>query len=270
MAKPPRTASRSGIVTLLTDFGTSDNFAGVMKGVIASIAPEVSVVDITHDILPQQVKQGRWVLGQSWRWFPRGTVHVAVVDPGVGTERRALAVEAAGHFFVGPDNGLLSDAVRMEKAKVRQITNRGWMLKDVSATFHGRDVFAPVAARVASGGRFAAAGGVVADATYLGPMEPVRTGKRFWTGEVVHVDRFGNLITNLTPAGVPDLLARPAVFKAGFQQIAGLSATYGAGKPGEVIALIGSHGGVELSVNCGSAAGALGLVLGSPVDVEIL
>lgn len=270
MAKSPRTPSRSGIVTLLTDFGTADNFAGVMKGVVASIAPEVRVVDITHDIAPQQVKQGRWVLSQSWPWFPRGTVHLAVVDPGVGTDRRALAVEAAGHFFIGPDNGLLSDLIRTEKAKVRQITNHAWMLSDVSATFHGRDVFAPAAARLASGARFAAAGPVVADATYLGSMAPVRTGKRFWTGEVVHVDRFGNLITNLTPGAVPDLLVRPAVVKAGFQQIAGLSATYGAGKPGEVIALIGSHGGVELSVNCGSAARALGLALGSPVDVEIL
>lgn len=257
-------------MTFLTDFGTADNFAGVMKGVIASIAPEVRVVDITHEILPQQVKQGRWVLGQSWRWFPKGTVHVAVVDPGVGTERRALAVEADGHFFVGPDNGLLSDVVRLEKARVRQITNRKWMMGEVSTTFHGRDVFAPAAARLASGARFSMAGPVIRDASYLGSMDPVRTGKRFWTGEVVHIDRFGNLITNLTPDAVPDLLVRPAVFKAGFQQIAGLSPSYGAGKPGEVIALIGSHGGVELSVNCGSAARVLGLSMGSPVDVEIL
>lgn len=257
-------------MTLLTDFGTADNFAGVMRGVIASLAPEVRVVDITHEIAPQQVKQGRWVLGQSWKWFPRGTVHLAVVDPGVGTDRRALAVEVGGHFFVGPDNGLLSDLIRMDKAKVRQITNRAWMLGDVSATFHGRDVFAPAAARLASGARFAAAGPAVGDATHLGSSEPVRTGKRFWTGEVVHVDRFGNLITNLTPEAVPDLLVRPAVFKAGFQQVAGLSPNYGAGGTGEVIALIGSHGGVELSVNCGNAARKLGLSMGSPVDVEIL
>jgi hypothetical protein len=270
MPNAPGTKARSGIVTMLTDFGTSDHFVGVMKGVIATIAPGVQVVDITHEIGPQRVKEARWVLGQSWRWFPKGTVHLAVVDPGVGTERRAIAVEAAGHFFAGPDNGLLSDLVGAGNAKVREITNRAWMLKHVSATFHGRDVFAPAAARLASGARFASAGRVVTDAMWLGKGEPVRTGKRFWTGEVVHVDRFGNLITNLTPEAVPDLGVRPAVFRAGFREVAGLSAAYASGTPGEVIALIGSHGGVELAVNGGNAEKTLGLGLGAPVDVEIL
>jgi S-adenosylmethionine hydrolase len=270
MPNAPGTKTRSGIVTLLTDFGTSDHFVGVMKGVIAKIAPDVQVVDITHEIGPQRVKEARWVLGQSRRWFPIGTVHLAVVDPGVGSERRAIAVEAEGHFFVGPDNGLLSDLVGAGKAKVREITNRAWMMNQVSATFHGRDVFAPAAARLASGAGFASAGRLVTNATWLGKGEPVRTGKRFWTGEVVHVDRFGNLITNLTPEAVPDLGVRPAVFRAGFREMAGLSATYAAGQPGEVIALIGSHGGVELAVNGGNAEKALGLGLGAPVDVEIL
>ncbi len=262
--------SRSGIITLLTDFGLADNFVGVMKGVIASLAPQARVVDVTHGIGPQQVKQGRWVLGQSWRWFPKGTVHVAVVDPGVGSERRAIAVQAQGHFFVGPDNGLLSDAVGSSGAKVREITNRTWMLKEISATFHGRDVFAPAAARLASGARFALAGKLVNNAAWLGAGGPTRTGKRFWVGEVVHIDRFGNLITNLTSGAIPDLESRPAIFRAGFGDVAGLSPHYGAGRPGEVIALIGSHGGVELAVNGGSAARVLGLAMGAPVEVEIL
>jgi S-adenosylmethionine hydrolase len=270
MPKEPRTQSRSGIITLLTDFGVADNFVGVMKGVIATIAPEARVVDVTHGIGPQQVKQGRWVLGQSWRWFPKGTVHLAVVDPGVGSQRKAIAVDAGGHFFVGPDNGLLSDAIGTKGSMVREITNRRWMLEPVSATFHGRDVFAPAAARLASGARFALAGKLVSDAMWLGTGDPVRTGKRFWTGEVVHVDRFGNLITSLTPGAIPDLETRPAVFRAGFKEIAGLSSNYAGGGPGEVIALMGSHGGVELAVSGGNAEKTLGLGLGAPVDVEIL
>lgn len=270
MPKQPRTAGRSGMITLLTDFGTADNFVGVMKGVIASIAPEAKVIDVTHGILPQQVKQGRWVLSQSWRWFPQGTVHLAVVDPGVGGERRALAVQAGGHYFVGPDNGLLSDAIGAPGAKAREITNRAWMLEQVSATFHGRDVFAPAAARLATGARFASAGPLVSDPLWLGEGGPTRTGKRFWVGEVVHVDRFGNLITNLICSAIPDLEVRPAIFRAGFREIAGLSPNYGAGRPDEPIALIGSHGGVELAVNGGSAERSLGMSLGAPVEVEIL
>jgi len=270
MPKQPTTTNRSGIITLLTDFGLADNFVGVMKGVIASIAPSAGVIDVTHGIGPREVKQGRWVLGQSWRWFPAGTVHLAVVDPSVGTERRALAVQAGGHFFVGPDNGLLSDAIGTPGSKVRAIANRAWMLDQVSSTFHGRDVFAPAAARLASGARFASAGPIATDPLWLGEGGPTRTGKRFWVGEVVHVDRFGNLITNLSSGSIPDLEARPAVFRAGFREIAGLTPHYAAGRPGEAIALIGSHGGVELAVNGGSAERVLGLSLGAPVEVEVL
>lgn len=270
MPTTPKKASPPGIITLLTDFGMADNFVGVMKGVIATIAPTATVIDVTHGIGPQQVKQGRWVLGQSWRWFPEGTVHLAVVDPGVGGQRRALAVQAGGHYFVGPDNGLLSDAIGAPGAKTREITNRAWMHKQVSSTFHGRDVFAPAAAKLASGARFASAGPLVADPLWLGEGGPTRTGKRFWVGEVVHVDRFGNLFTNLASSSIPDLETRPALFKAGFKEIAGLSSHYGAGRPDEPIALIGSHGGVELAVNGGNAGRVLGLSLGAPVEVEIL
>jgi len=270
MPKTLKAKKGPGIVTLLTDFGETDHFAGVMKGVIATLAPDARVIDITHGVGAQQIRQGRWLLAQSWKWFPAGTVHLVVVDPGVGSERRAIAVEALGHLFVGPDNGILSDLVTAPKAKVRQIANREWRLTEVSATFHGRDIFAPAAAKLASGARFASAGPLVTDAVWLGAGEPVRTGKRFWTGEIVHVDRFGNLITNLTPETVPGLTERPAVFRAGFRSVSGLSPNYAAGTPGEALALIGSHGAVEIAVNCGDAARALGMGLGAPIDVELL
>ncbi len=257
------------LITLMTDFGLKDHFVGVMTGVIAGIAPRARVVDITHEIEPCQTRQARYLIGQSWRHFPPRTIHLVVVDPGVGSARRPLLVEANAHLFIGPDNGIFSDILALPKAKARELTNRKLWLPELSATFHGRDIFAPVAAHLAAGITPAKAGKLIKDALRGPSMAPVRTGKRFWTGEVVHIDRFGNLITNLTPLDMPELGQRRAALKVGYEVIDGLSPNYAAAAPGSVLALVGSGGAIEISVNQGRADRKLGVGLGSPVELEL-
>lgn len=259
----------SPLITLMTDFGLKDHFVGVMKGVIARIAPRARVVDITHDIEPYSLPQARYLLSQSYPYFPPRSVHVVVVDPGVGGERRPLLVEAAGRIFIGPDNGVFSDLLALPKAKARELTNRKLWLPEVSSTFHGRDIFAPVAAHVAGGVAPARAGKLVRDARREVPREPVRTGKRFWVGEVLHADRFGNLITNLRPLEMPELGRRRAVIKIGFEVIDGLSPNYASVPPGTVVAVVGSGGTIEIAVNQGHAGRKLGVGPGSPVELEL-
>jgi len=261
---------RSGIITLLTDFGTTDHFVGVMKGVIAGIAPRTRVIDVGHEAPAYGVRTARFLLSQSWQWFPSGTVHVVVVDPGVGAARRGLVVEASGNFFVGPDNGVLSDPIQIKGAKVRHISNRKLFLDTVSSTFHGRDVFAPVAARLAAGLPAARVGPLVRDAHIVTTDGPVRTGKRHWQGEVAHVDRFGNLITNLPLADFPEIRTRGFILRAGFETLTFLQPNYAAGAPGEPILVHGSSGCLEIAVNQGDAARKLGLAAGSPVELEIV
>lgn len=257
------------LITLMTDFGARDHFVGVMKGVIAGIAPRARVVDITHEIEPYAIGQARYLLSQSYPYFPPRTVHVVVVDPGVGSERRPLLVEAAGQIFAGPDNGVFSEVLSLPKAKARELTNRKLWLPEVSATFHGRDIFAPVAAHMAAGIAPARAGKLIRDARREPAREPVRTGKRFWIGEVLHADRFGNLITNLRPLDLPELGQRRAVIKIGFEVIDGLSPNYASAAPGTLMALTGSGGTIEIAVNQGRADRKLGVGPGSPVELEL-
>lgn len=257
------------LITLMTDFGLKDHFVGVMKGVIAAIAPHARVIDITHEIEPFQISQARYLLSQSWPFFPPRTIHVAVVDPGVGGERRPLLVEAGGHYFAGPDNGLFSDVLALPKAKARELTNRKLWLESVSSTFHGRDIFAPVAAHLAAGMAPARAGRLIRDALRGVSTAPVRTGKRFWSGQVLHVDRFGNLITNLDPRSLPAHDPRRLTLKAGFEVIAGLTSNYAAAAPGSLLAVVGSGGTIEIAVNQGRADRKLGLGVGSPVELEL-
>lgn len=263
-------ASRNRIITLLTDFGHHDHFVGVMKGVISGIAPAARVVDICHEVEPYQVNQARFLLSQARGYFPAKTIHVVVIDPGVGSSRRPLLVESAGQYFIGPDNGVFTDVLGDPKARAREITNRRLFLPGVSATFHGRDIFAPVAAHLASGTAPSRTGALVGDPARLASGQPVRTGKRFWTGEVLHVDRFGNLITNLSVAGFPQLLERGFIVKIGLAALEGLAPSYSAGAPGEPLVLIGSSGNLEIAVNQQRADRKLGVGLGSPVELEIL
>jgi S-adenosylmethionine hydrolase len=261
---------RPRAITLLTDFGTRDHFVGVMKAVIHSIAPRARVIDICHDLEPYEIAPARFVLAQSWKYSPPGTVHVCVVDPGVGSARRPIVVETDGHYFVGPDNGLLSDFVTRLGAIVRHASNAKYHLKEVSSTFHGRDIFAPVAAHIAAGVQLSKLGPRVEDAVRITTGVPLRTGKRFWQGEIAWVDRFGNLITNFPIADFAQIYHRPFNLKVGFSTLSSLASNYASGQPGEPILLVGSSGNLEVAVNQGAAARQLGLAVGSPIELEIL
>jgi hypothetical protein len=260
---------RPAIITLLTDFGLQDHFVGAMKGVIAGLAPEARVIDITHEVQPYQIGQARFLIDQSWRYFPMGTVHVCVVDPGVGSARRPVALEAQGHFFVGPDNGLFSDLLDQPRVKVRQVSNRKLMLREVSNTFHGRDLFAPVAAHLAAGVPFSRVGPLVTDPVRITTGKHFRTGRKYWTGEVVHIDRFGNLITNLPYAEFERVSSGRFALRVGLVEITELSSNYASGEPGVPLLLVGSAGTLEVAMNQGSASKSLGVGLGAPVELEL-
>ncbi|MCX7826525.1 MAG: S-adenosyl-l-methionine hydroxide adenosyltransferase family protein [Verrucomicrobiae bacterium] len=246
------------LITLLTDFGTCDWFVAAMKGVIAGIAPDARVVDVTHDISGQDVLAGAFVLAQCCRHFPPGTIHVAVVDPGVGSPRRAIAVKAGDYVFLAPDNGVLTAAVAAvggrRPPEIRAIENERLFNHPVSRTFHGRDIFAPVAAHLAAGVAFEELGPVMEEMARLETAEPKLT-KKGLEGRVVFVDRFGNLITNIEARHLEQLPGgEPKSFRIGRHVIRKFGRFYAEAPPGGAIALIGSSNRVELCVNLGSAA----------------
>ena len=257
------------IITLTTDFGTSDHFVGVMKGVILGIHPTARIVDITHDVKPFEVTDGAFTIAQAYRYFPKKTIHVIVVDPGVGSSRRPLLAEAAGQFFIAPDNGVLSMIFAREKTRLRHITNERYFLKPVSRTFHGRDVFSPVAAHLASGVEPAKFGPRIEDALRLALDAPSPKGKNCWTGAVLKVDRFGNLITNFVAGMAGDISTQPFELKIGTVTIARLALTFTECTPGELFAVVGSSGYLEIAINQGSAAELLGCGAGAPVELRI-
>jgi S-adenosylmethionine hydrolase len=244
-----------GPITLLTDFATADGYVAAMKGVIASIAPDVRVDDVAHDIAPGDVMGAALALKRYWRLYPQGSIHVVVVDPGVGSERRGIAIEADARFCVGPDNGVfthvLRDAVR---AQVVSLESREFFRETVAATFHGRDMFAPVAAHLASNVSLSGLGPIVGDPVRLDWPEPRRASDGSVEGVVVHVDRFGNLITNI-PA---DWCARGGSVAVNGRDIGAVRRTYADVARGEALALIGSLELLEISVRDGSAAAILG------------
>lgn len=240
-----------------------------MKGVILGIAPNTEIVDITHDVTPFAIREGAFAIAQAYPYFPRRTIHVVVVDPGVGASRRPILVEAAGQYFVGPDNGVLSMVYLREKHKARHITNSKYFLSEVSSTFHGRDVFAPVAAHLAKGVRAAQFGKLIQDHLRPNFDRPVRTGKRYWSGSVLKVDRFGNLITNFRLDEFPDLPARPFEMTAGLLSVTRLASSYAEGAPGELVLVAGSSGYLEVAINQDSAAAKLKCGAGSPVELAL-
>jgi S-adenosylmethionine hydrolase len=256
------------IVTLLTDFGLGDHFVSAMKGVMLSINPYLKFVDISHLVPPQDVRSGAFTLSQAYPYFPSRTIHVAVVDPEVGTSRKAIAVTAGDQFFVAPDNGLLSYVLEREAgAVVYEITAGDVFRQPVSATFHGRDVFAPIAARISCDTPIQQMGAVL--------RQPVRFDipalKRMESGliqaAVLAVDHFGNLVTNLKPDDLPAGGARPCKIVAGRRGITGFRSTFGEGSPGEIFVVPGSAGYLEIVVRNGSAAAELGLMPGARIDV---
>ncbi|MEO8661082.1 MAG: SAM-dependent chlorinase/fluorinase [Bryobacteraceae bacterium] len=255
------------IITLTTDFGLSDHYVGTMKGVILGIAPQASLVDISHDVQPFEASGGGFQVAQAYSYFPPKTVHVVVVDPGVGTARRPLLMEAAGQYFVAPDNGVLGMVFGREKHKVRHITAERFFLPQQSATFHGRDVFAPCAAHLAMGKKPSAFGRIITDYMRPTPCTPYQTARRVWVATVLHVDRFGNLITNLHVREFPDLEERSFAIVVGMARIGQVSRTFAeipAGQPGLIQ---GSSGYYEIVVNQGSAARTLGCGTGAPVEL---
>jgi len=257
------------IITLTTDFGTSDHFVGTMKGVILGLQPLAQIVDITHEIQPFEVVQGAFVIAQAYSYFPKGTIHVVVVDPGVGSTRRPILAEMAGQYFVAPDNGVLSMVFSRELAKVRHITNEKFFLKPLSRTFHGRDVFAPVAASLSKGVPAARFGKPIDDYLRLSLEKPNRTGKRAWPGTVLQVDHFGNLVTNFHIDDFPQVKTRPFELNAGLEKIARLALTFTECGAGELFVIVGSSGYLEVATNQGSATKALGCGAGSPVELTV-
>jgi S-adenosylmethionine hydrolase len=252
------------LIALLTDFGTRDPFVGVMKGVILGRCPEAGIVDLTHDIPPQGVVEAAFWLERSARWFPDGTVFVVVVDPGVGTARRGVALEARGHRFVGPDNGLFA-AIAEAGAVCHAIDVKGCGLPTPSATFHGRDVFAPIAAEIASGRLLVSdVGPRVADLVPLTSPKPEETDDEL-RGVIVTIDRFGNLISNIDAERAASV-ADPVVVLAG--RDVPVARTYSDVEIGRAVALVNAFGTVEVAVRDGNAAQALGVERGARVTVR--
>lgn len=254
------------LITLLTDFGLIDPYVGILKGVILAINPRARVVDICHHVKPGSITQGSLLLQEAYPFFPEGTVHVAVVDPGVGSGRRPIAVEARGRLFVGPDNGIFWPIIAGQKnSRVIHLIKPEYFLPEVSATFHGRDIFAPVAGHLSKGVDPLEMGILINDPVQLRQRMPVRKGG-ILSGHVVRVDHFGNLITNIHRKRLEQFLdnAQP-VIRVQDSTIHGIRETYREAAAGEILALIGSSDHLEVAVNLGRACDYLRL---DPEGVE--
>jgi S-adenosylmethionine hydrolase len=252
------------VITLTTDFGQVDGYVAAMKGVILRICPDVEMVDITHEVQPQAVPQAAYLLSFAAPYFPPGTVHLVVVDPGVGSERRAVAVQGARAQYVAPDNGVLSLALAKDAARAAvELVAPRFRLPEISTTFHGRDIFAPAAAYLACGALMEEMGPSVpaSDLIPLPLSQPVVGAPGTWQAEILHVDRFGNLVTNLVAT---DAVTSMTIL-AGGQHIRGLHQTFADVEPGQLVAYVGSGGYVEIAVREGNAAQRLGLAAGDPV-----
>ena len=258
-----------GIITLLTDFGLKDGYAGVMKGVIWAIAPQVQIADLSHLIHPQDILEGALSLGRAAPFFPAGTIHLAVVDPGVGTSRRPVAARLGEAFFVGPDNGLcslLAAHARDQGGEVQfiHLDRPEFWLKKVSSVFHGRDIFSPVAAHLANGKQLSDLGTLIDDPVLLEIPVPEKTAGG-WRGQVILVDNFGNLSTNL--AGIQLSGLSNLRVKIAGELILGLTRTFGDAPAGSLVALIGEADDLSIALVNGSAARRLGVGAGEPLEI---
>jgi S-adenosylmethionine hydrolase len=263
--------ARIPIITLTTDFGVNDHFIGAVKGVILGIAPEAQIVDISHAVQPFDILDGALTISQAYSYFPSETVHMVIVDPGVGTARRPIILTADKHRFVAPDNGVLSLVYdREERISVRHITAQHYFRQPVSQTFHARDIFAPVASQLAKGVDVEKIGDEVTDYVRFAAPRPKPVDERTLRGVVLKVDRFGNLITNITQQDAPQLFGGAAgAFKIaiGKGQATSICNSYADGAPGEVFGILGSMGFLEIAANRGSAFQLLGAGKGSEVNV---
>jgi hypothetical protein len=263
--------ARKPIITLTTDFGLNDHFIGTMKGVILNIEPEAQIVDICHSVQAFDVLDGALTISQAYTYFPSGTVHMVIVDPGVGTARRPLLVTSERHHFVAPDNGVLSLIYQKEeRLSARHVTAEHYSLQPVSQTFHARDVFSPVAAYLAKGVDPEKFGEEVTDFVRFTAPKPKAANENTLRGVVLKVDRFGNLITNITPQDAPMLFSEtPPAFKIviGQREITEIKPAYAFGAPGEVFGILGSMGYLEIAANRAAAAQLLGVSRGSDVNI---
>jgi len=265
----------SRIITLTTDFGLSDAYVAMMKGVILSINPSARLVDVTHQVGTGSIFQAALLIRETFPYFPEGTVHLAVVDPGVGSDRRLLALQAGAHFFVGPDNGLFWPVFRdFEGSKAVQLTQSRYFLPSITQTFHGREIFAPVAAHLSLGLSLESFGPTIEDLAKLTIPQPY-IERAVLHGQIVRVDNFGNLVTNIPERELMDFLAScPPRIEAGKLVIRKLSNIYADCEEGEPLALINSSNLLELAVNLGRASEYIGLkngeILGALVEVAKL
>jgi S-adenosyl-L-methionine hydrolase (adenosine-forming) len=258
------------IITLSTDFGWDDPYVGIMKGVILGINPRVTLVDINHGLFHHRLPEAAFKLGAIAGYFPRGTIHLAVVDPGVGGFRRPLVVKTKEHYWIGPDNGIFSQILRaFPDFRVFHLTNPDYFLKQVSHTFHGRDVFAPAAAHLSRGLSINTFGKPLSDPVLLDLPEP-EVKNNVLIGQVLYADRFGNLITNLSQAMVKPFSNLPSLLiRIGSHRVQGLQETYAQVKPGRLLALFGSSGYLEIACNLGSAAKTVGYEAGKMLKIKI-
>ena len=261
-----------GLITLLTDFGDRDSFVASMKGVILTINPHATLVDLSHHVPPHSVEDAAYLLKSCYRYFPEGTVHVAVVDPGVGSARRPLIAKSEHYLFLAPDNGLLTPILTdNSELEVREIENADYRLTSPGRTFDGRDLFAPAAAWLTMGAPLASFGRLIDDCKTFTISKPKWEAKAL-VGEIVHVDRFGNLISNLTPQHLEEVCVaakrRQPFIRIGERIIEGLVASYSEGTVGQPSALINSDGRLEIFVKEASAVDLLKARRGGRIEVS--
>jgi S-adenosylmethionine hydrolase len=262
------------VITLTTDFGLDNWFVGTMKGVIKNINPDVEIVDITHHVRPQNIFEAAFVLENSYTYFPAGTIHTVVVDPGVGSDRHAFILQSSRYYFVAPDNGVLSYSIDREKIeKIVKIESEKFLLHPVSSTFHGRDVFAPVSAYLSLGVNLEEFGPRLEKIVRLKPSVPKKLSDREIVGHVICVDPFGNLITDVTQPFLEELFKTAKAQRVRIlirdREIDRIRETYSQGNENELIALIGSSGHMEIAVNRGRASDALGMSEGGKFILRI-
>ena len=259
------------IITLTTDYGTSDHLVGTLKGVLLSVNPDAQIVDICHSVVPFDVLDGALCIGAAYKYFPARTVHLVVVDPGVGSPRRPILVSANNQYFIAPDNGVLSMVYERENpVAVRHITSEHYFQRPVSATFHGRDIFAPVAAWLTKNWQTDAFGEVVEDHVRFALPRP-KTQDGAIRGAVLRVDHFGNLMTNFTMEDLPEAKRQsgPVNMSVGGKAVKQFVGNFAQGPAGEPVALVGSSGFIEIAVNKGNAARTLGVNRGAEVVLKL-
>jgi S-adenosylmethionine hydrolase len=261
------------LITFTTDFGLTEHYVGVMKGVIHNINPSAPILDITNAVQSFDILDGALAIAQAYSYFPKNTIHLVVVDPGVGSARRPILVTAGEHQFVAPDNGVLSLVYeREEQVSVRHITSPHYFLSPVSNTFHGRDIFAPVAAYLSKGVDSEKFGDTITDYVRFAAPRPKASAPNTWKAVVLKTDKFGNMITNINPQDVPQLFdGSPQSFKisVGKAEVTTLRSSYVEGQPGEIFAVVGSTGLLEIASNRGAASRLAGADKGSEVNLVL-